>query len=298
MRDMKYYQYRQEELAEYIWKHGFQSTYVSYELKLVALYIANKYSLSEGEVAASLQEFLQRVDPEYTKNKWCVRLFQATKSAAQKRAALLQCDSIKMYNSEYLYVNSLSLDNELKKVVWTMMVQKKLDKYSYETQYETPYTIFSYTNNKRRLSALPRIAGIKKKTGFDLGIDVLHPLIESGLLEVVHTKGDPFKINFADQIVFEGKEIITVRDYEHIGLYWDFLCGEPVGFCEVCDFPFTKKAKGRTRKYCDYHAEKHSLGDSETDQVCIDCGKTFTRSTHAAMQIRCPACQKEHRRHR
>ena len=84
-----------------------------------------------------------------------------------------------MYNSEYLYVNSLSLDNELKKVVWTMMVQKKLDKYSYETQYETPYTIFSYTNNKRRLSALPRIAGIKKKTGFDLGIDVLHPLIES-----------------------------------------------------------------------------------------------------------------------
>ena len=59
MRDMKYYQYRQEELAEYIWKHGFQSTYVSYELKLVALYIANKYSLSEGELAASLQEFLR-----------------------------------------------------------------------------------------------------------------------------------------------------------------------------------------------------------------------------------------------
>ena len=104
---MKYYQYRQEELAEYIWKHGFQSTHVSYELKLVALYISNKYSLSEGELAASLREFLRRVDPEYTKNKWCVRLFQAIKNVTQKRAALLQCDSIKMYDSEYLYINSL-----------------------------------------------------------------------------------------------------------------------------------------------------------------------------------------------
>ena len=62
--------------------------------------------------------------------------------------------------------------------------------------------------------------------------------------------------------------------------------------------PIYKKGKRQARKYCDYHAEKHSLGDSETDQVCIDCGKTFTRSAHAAMQIRCPACQKEHRRHR
>lgn len=290
MRDHKYYQYRQRDYAALIYCKGFQSNYMRYELRLLALFLRDVVGLKPAALKKELIAFLKKWDEHYTLNKWCVMIEQTLAYAKNKERHLVQCDAVPMFASEIEYIKQLDIDESLKCIVWTMMVQKKLDKVSYEARHTTPYQIFSYTNSAKRLGGLVRSAGIKKKRGFDAALDVLHPLFCAGLIDVLRTRGDPFKLNFADQIVFVGDEVVKVTDYEHIGMYWDMLCGKEIGVCKVCGVPFKRKGMGRPRRVCDDCADRSQVKDVEIMQ-CVECGKVFVREVKNTRQVRCVTCQ-------
>ena len=290
MRDYKYYQYRQRDYAALIYLKGAQTKYTRYELRLVALFLRDVMGYAPKPLRQGIIECLQKWDEQYTLNKWCVEIEQTAAYARNKKHKLVQCDSIPMYQSEVEYIKGLDIPEDLKRAVWTMMVQKKLDKMVYETRHDKSYQIFTYANNSKRIKALPRVAGIKKKRGFDTASDILHPLYCAGLIDVIQTRGDPFKLNFADKIVFEGEEAVRVTDYEHIGLYWNYVTGANVGLCEVCGAPFKRKDTGRPRKVCDDCADRTQVNDVEIME-CTDCGEVFVREVKNTRQVRCAACQ-------
>lgn len=292
MRDYKYYQYRQRDYAALVYLKGIQSNHWRYELRLVALFLRDVMGCTPKPLRQGIIECLQKWDKRYTLNKWCVQIEQTVAYARNKKHKLVQCDGIPMYQSEVEYIKELDISDDLKRAVWTMMVQKKLDKVVYETRHEKPYQIFIYGNSPKRLKAFPRVAGIKKKRGFDTASDILHPLYCAELIDVLQTRGDPFKLNFADKIVFEGEEAVRVTDYEHIGLYWDYVTGGKVGLCEVCGAPFKRKGTGRPRKVCDDCVDRTQVKDVEIVE-CVDCGKVFVREVKNTRQLRCAPCQEK-----
>jgi len=290
------YQYHQQRLAERVWHEGFITGHEQFELCLVALYLRDVHGMPPRERRAALTRFLREQDKEYTASKWCLRLNAALKYAADKNRKLVEIERIPVYQSEMAFVDGLDVNEDVKRTVFAMMVQKKLDKISFEAQHGQPYAIFAYSNSDARLKALPRVAGIKRRRGFDFGRDVLFQMREQGLIEVMACKGTPLKLNFVDQFAEDGEVAVEVRDYEDLGIYWDYLHGGDIGFCTVCRTPFRCRKHGEKRKYCEEHLRGRVNQGARIDVACIDCGKVFTRSTHAAMQVRCHECQQEHRK--
>lgn len=296
MSQNSYYQYRQKDYAEKIYLNGFQSRYVSYELRLVALYMKLAQNMRQSELRDHLKRFCADYAPNYSYYAWCMRIKSACDYAAN-HDTLVQIDSVPIFKSELAYITSLSgsipLETEnIQRTVFAMMVHKKLDKYSYEQQHDTPYAVFSYSIGGKRFTGMPRIAGLRKPKNFDFALDVLYPMHNLGLIETIETKGSPLKLNFADEIRFSGDFAFNVQDYEQLGLYYDkYILNKPVGFCVICGRAF-KQIGHRPRLYCDEHKGGNIRTGQNVFSTCVDCGQIYIRNSHAAQQIRCRDCQK------
>lgn len=294
-----YYMYRQEELAKKVLSSGFQTGYYNYEMKLASLYLRDIEGLKPSAIEARIIELCKKSINDYSERGWCMRIRDAMKYAANKEHRLVQCDSVPVYQHEVAYIKGLDVDENVKRTVLAMMVQKKLDKISFETQHGGEYSIFTYSNGTKRFKSLPKTAGIKTSKGFDFCLDVLYPMREKGLIDIIQTTGSPLKLNFNDQICLDGDVAVLVRDYSHIGLYYDYLFIDDnrTGFCEICGFPFKRAmGRGRVRKYCDEHRDGYVHTGIYEEGVCEDCGALFVRTKgNAAKQVRCDVCQYRHK---
>lgn len=293
-----YYQYRQKELAEQIYLNGFQSTHYQYELRLVALLLKKNMGLKSEQVFKHLENLCLAYIQDYDQMKHRYRLLirRAVNYAESHNTSLLDCQSISIYASEFEYIQSLSdLGEEVQRTVLTMFVQKKLDSYSYYVQHGEPYILFGYTIGNKRWNALPRVAGIKKKAGFDFIQDVVSKMNKAVLTEVVDGKHPQLKLNMADKIMVrnpKGEDVaFEVRDYEHIGLYFDkYFLGKEVGFCKICGQGFRLQKGHRHREYCTDHERGVKTGQN-VFATCSNCGQVFMKNAHASRQILCSNCR-------
>ena len=286
-----YAKYHQRTYAEKILREGFQSSYYNMELKYLAR-LMKEEGCKPKEIRDKLIAFVREHCPGEVMRNWYVRIDKAIAAAKKDENMLIECGMIDMYLSEVEYIDSLGVSENAKRTIFAMMVHKKLDKQSYELRQRGEYKIFTYGNNDR-LRSLPRVAklnGVK-----NLALEVLHELREAGLIDVIECKGSPFKLNFADKIVFEGKIAVRIADYDSIGLYWEWLHGKKdVGVCCQCWGVYTTKSKKRC--FCDAHQGYQKKGDKDRTVQCIDCGAEFTVGAKNARTIRCEACQEEENR--
>jgi hypothetical protein len=191
-----------------------------------------------------------------------------------------------MYLDEVDFIDKLSLSDGAKRILFAMMVQKKLDKVCYEIRRETEYTIFTYANNER-MRRLKKIAKLPK--GYTVA-DGLRELMSQGLIEIMHCKGSPFRLNFIDQFSYEGDLAVCVVDYEELGAYWDWLhCSPTAGVCVTCWKVYNSRAQNRC--YCADHQGYQKLGVVSHEVACCDCGTVFEVDAKNTRAVRCRPCQ-------
>lgn len=293
MIDSNYYMYRQYSLANLIAEKGFQTSFQQYELKLLAVYLRDIMGMKPKERKAELQRFCKEHVDGYHVRAWYEDINRAINYSRDKEHVLVECPSVTMYKSEVEFVDGLDVDENCKRVIWCVMVQKKLDKFSYEAQHGGEYKVLTYNNNEKRIKSLKRIGKLKGVK--DIGLEVFRKLALTGLVKMMDCKNDPIRLLFADKIAFEGELVVEVTNYEKLGDYWEWVHGDTkIGLCKECGSPF--RMTTGNRMHCDEHKKyAHVLEVRKKICACIDCGKEFEVDARNTTKIRCDNCQHEHR---
>lgn len=290
MKWTKYYGYKERQLAEKIFLDGLQSRcHMEQEFRFAAMYLLELQPKVEvAELQDQMYEFIRRVLPEekFCKNKWVLPVTQAVKYAMSPRTHLIQVDKVPMMKSELAWVDSLEVEESVKRMVYGIIAMQK---FRYLRFKETGVEIDMAILPNKVIDTMPRACGIKRDRNFDVTLDIMRPMADAGLIRMLTSPKEPFVITFADKIAWEGEESIEITDMTQIGMYWDYLHGsEKVGFCSICKAPF--KRTTANRKLCDCHLH----GDDRPVNVlfwCARCGRPSSRLAKATQQIRCKRCQ-------
>lgn len=281
-----YIKYHQRTYAQMICARGFQSPKQwAYELRLLAM-LYKEQGQKPQEIAESLLAFCLKQYPQTPERHWLVAIGKAVKFSQKKGNVLVECPRIDMYLDEVDFIDKQNLSDGAKRILFAIMVQKKLDKICYEIRREAPYVIFTYANNER-MRKLKRVAKLPK--GYAVA-DGLRELMAAGLIEIVHCKGTPFKLNFVEKFAFEGSLAVGIVDYDALGAYWDWLhCSAQVGICVTCWKTFSSRAQNRC--YCEEHQGYQKSGATSHEVICCDCGRVFEVTVKNTRAVRCGDCQ-------
>ena len=296
---MKYDRYRQRSYAEYVYLNGFQSSYISRELQLLALYMRDTFYWKPLTMRYNLVLFCEQNLPNFNLMRDCLLIRKALNYAKDKNHILIEIPYIPVYQSEIDFINSLPDNENVRRTIFTMIIHKKIDAQCYNQNHPDgePYTFFSYANNSR-LTAIPHIGGIRLKKGEKFGITVMHEIFKLGLIETIQTVGSPLKLNFADKIAMDGEEVLRVYDFEKIGLYYNYIFKDKkignrkIGLCKICHCPFTYTSHNE-RIYCDEHRKGNVKMNKNMFYTCEECGMVFLRRNNAHTQVLCSNCKRK-----
>lgn len=281
-----YIKYHQRTYAQMVRDNGFQSPKQwALELRLLAM-LMKEHGQKPNEIHANLLGFCKAQYPQTPERHWLVAISKAVKFSQKKGNVLVECPRIDMYLSEIDFVDKQNLSDGAKRVLFAIMIQKKLDKYCYELRRQTPYIIFTYANNER-MRRLKKVAKLPK--GYAVA-DGLRELMAQGLIEIMHCKGSPFKLNFVEKFAFSGSLAVGIVDYEQLGVYWDWIhCNSMAGVCVTCWGVYNSRAQNRC--YCEKHQGYQKLGVLSHEVVCCDCGAVFDADVKNTRAVRCRVCQ-------
>lgn len=288
--------YRQKERAVQIFGHGFQSDKKSernMELKLLALYLRDECLMKPREIEAHITAFCQQYCEDYHFRAYYKMIEGACKYAANKENVLIQINSLPVYQSEVEYIDSLDLPYEHKKVMFTILMMKKLDKECFEQRRqggeETEYKMGYLSADDDKLRFLKKTSGAASKT--DIPRDIFYYWREAGFIRVSYAG---FVLNFMDQMDHAGAEVMKVEHFDCFGSYWDLLFkGQHMGLCKVCSKPFRKSSGNQC--FCKEHGghREAAVIHKAKQVICDECGHLFFVSSHAAKAKLCPPCARK-----
>lgn len=241
------YKYNETAYAELIFKKGFQTKYMPTELKLLVLYLRDVLKLKPKQREEFIYQFCQKYIPNFKKEKFFKIINKSLKNALKKDQKLIDIDKIDIYKSEIDYINSLDINYEYKKVLFTFLVQYKLNKKIYEYKFDKPYNNLYFQGGKKKYNNIKKMSNIPVK--MNINDEVINELSNSDLIEILH-KGI-IKLNYLKECLSEMNDevAISVLNFDNIGYYLDYYNGNSkIIKCENCN-KLIKKTCNKT-KYC------------------------------------------------
>jgi hypothetical protein len=240
------YKYNELSYAELIYNNGFQTKYIPTELKLLVLYFRDVLGLKPKEREFEIYKFCQKYIPNFRKENFFKAINKALKVGAKKEEKLVVVSSVDIYKLELDYINSLDVNQEYKKVLFTFLVQLKLNKTVYEYKYDKEYNNKYFQGGLKKYNNIKKISNIPHK--MSLNDEVINTLNDLKLITILH-KGMIY-LDYIENCLEDGEVVITITDFENIGLYLDYHNGiKGVIKCENCGKLI--KMKNNKQKYCD-----------------------------------------------
>lgn len=282
------YKYAELEYAKLIYSKGFQTKHRPTELRLLALYMKEELELKPKERSVQLYTFCQKWIPDYNRARYFKVINRALMQATKKGQKLVTIDKINIYQCEIEYINNLEIDYNFKKVLFTFLVQMKLNKEIYEYKNEKPYTSIYFKGGKAKYTNIKKMSNIPVK--LDINDDVIYFLAQTELVTILHN--GLIVLNFIKECKETGDIAVEVKDYENVGLYFDlYNHNSKIKLCEHCNNPF-RQTKSDI-KYCSLHKGYQAI---ETKIIkCVDCGIEVEVESKDNQTERCLLCYKVHR---
>jgi len=251
------YKYNELEYAEIIYNNGFQSKYISTELRLLVLYFRDVLDMKIKEREFSLYKFCNEYIYDFKKENYYKIINKALKIGSNKQQKLITISKVDIYKSELDYINSLNINQEYKKVMFTFLVYLKLNKIIYEYKYNKVYNMQYFYGGKIKYNNIKNISNIPKN--MSLNDEVINTLGNLQLVTILHKS--KIRLNYIKNCIPEGEIVIEVRDFENIGLYLDYYNNiKGIIKCIKCEKII--KVKNNRQKYCDIcWKEKHKEHD-------------------------------------
>jgi len=245
------YKYREHEYAELIYNNGFQSKYIPTELRLLVLHFRDVLEMKPKEREYSLYKFCNKYIPDFKKENYFKSINTALRAGLNKEQKLVTIPKIDIYQSELDYINSLEINQEYKKVMFTFLVQLKLNKTVFEYKRNKDYEMLYFYGGKIKYNNIKRMSNIPKT--MSLNDEVINTLSGLGLVIILHR--GKISLNYIKNCIPEGEVVFEVTDFENVGLYLDYYNGiKGIIKCGGCDKIL--KAKNNKQLYCEECAKK------------------------------------------
>ena len=284
--------YRQKEFAQHVFGHGLQAESYGkqgYELKLLAVYLRDECGMSDKEIREYLIKFCEKEIEGYHFRRHYKLIETACKYAKDKKNVLIQVDSLPVYQEEVMYIDSLDISYDEKKLMFSILMLKKLDRECFEQRNGGEYKMAYLAADEQKLCFLKKAAGTSSK--LDIPKDVFYHWREKGYIRVSFAG---FILDFMDQMEHNGIEIMQIKHYDCFGAYWDLLFnGDKVTTCKVCSKPIKKTSANKC--YCKEHMKftEPTVAHKTKQMECGNCGRKFFVSAHAVKARICPSCARK-----
>lgn len=282
------YKYREKEYAKYIHDYGFQTKHKPTELKLLLLYARD--NLKEKNLKSYAESFCAEHEKEYNRALWFKTINDAVSYASDNKNKLQTIDCIPITYGEAEYIRGLPFTQDFKKLFFAFLIQMKLNKKVYEFKNSIPYTSTYFKGGIRKYNEIKKMANVSGK--LDINGEFIHEMSQKGHIAIYYN--GLIKHLWMDECKPSGDTVIDVKDFENVGYYFDYYCGEKgVKLCKECGQPFKVSAQCKT--YCKRHKDYYKpVG--EKVKACVDCGIEFTVDGRNNSKTRCATCQTKYRR--
>lgn len=236
-----------------------------------------------------LTKFCKKNIEDYNRAKHFKIINRALNYGSNKKNTLVVVDKIDIYNGEINYINSLDIDYQFKKLMFTFLVQMKLNKYISELKNQKDYTSIYFKGGKSKYKNIKEMSNVSNK--IDINEDFKNTLASDKykLITILHT--GLITLNFLDDCRQDGNIVIEVKDYENVGWYFDYYNNiDKVVLCQHCGQPFKQRRKDE--RFCNKHKEYQPIATKTV--TCIDCGCEVEVDSKDTETCRCKNCREKH----
>lgn len=284
------YKYCEKDYARLVYEKGFQTKHIPTELKLVILHLRDEVGVERAELKQALIDFCATHEESFNLAIWYRRINDAVKYGTDKKNRLINVDEILVTEGEAAYIDALPVEHDYKKLLFTFLVQMKLNKAVYEFKNQSEYSSTFFKGGMKRYNEIKKMANVPTK--LDINAGFVRDMAEAGYISIYYN--GLIKHNWLDECNESRDAVIRVKDYENVGIYWDYYKGvNGVRLCKECQQPF--KVSPQCKLYCKKHKEYYKPLEQKTIR-CIDCGVEFIAPPKANNQKRCTQCQDRYRK--
>lgn len=326
---MSDYKYRELDYAILLYQDGLRSPrHIRTELRLVATYMRRVLNYKPKRLREEFYHWCETHIDQYNQVLHYKLINTAIRAAVKKDSALIQLDSIPVYQPELDYIMAVSLfsgggsgddddgngdgnsggnavqnlDYHCRKLLFTLMCQLKIN--SIITQQKHPNEDYVSQNiffrgNPRKFSELKKIAALPESV--KIHEDVFYHLYCSGLISLIHS--GIVRLDFMNQlgqIPCDGLDpVLNITEFEICGWYFDLYNKKQHVFaCCGCGKLFRSRTKNSNQKYCsDCRADNPYFTPVVTKMIrCCNCGEEHTISSKDNQTKLCQSCYTVYRR--
>ena len=243
------YKYQEETYALEILKNGFTSSFIASELKILVKYF-KQLGHKPKEREELIYQFCEKYLDGYNKVLHYKIINSVLNYGKKKDAVLIQIDNVVVTSGEISFIDNLELNQDHKKILFTLLILSKLNKNEYEIRHGKKANDEYYFGGKesyyRDLKKRANVPTYRTKKDKNVN-EIIYDLNQLKLTESV-SRG-VLKLNYLYEIPRDGDVVITVNNYDNIGLYYDLYSGiDKIKQCECCGVPI--KVNNNKMKYC------------------------------------------------
>lgn len=289
MDSYKNYKYKEVDYAKYIYENGFQTKHIPTEMKLLLVYARDYLNVKKSKLKDFAYNFCEDNVDEFNRLDWFRVINKAVGFASDTKNRLINISQIDITSGELEYIMALPVSHDYKKIFLAFLVQMKLSKQIYEFKNGKEYTSQFFKGGIKKYNDVKKMANVPTK--LYINAHFIREMSVDGYISIYYN--GLIKHLWMDQCLPSGDVVMVIKDYENVGYYLDYYCGEKnMALCRDCQQPF--KVSRANRKYCAKHKDYYKKM-VEKEFTCPECGKIEIVPAKSNNQKRCAECQTKHR---
>lgn len=284
---MRIYKYNEIEYAKVIKDNGFLTKHRATEMRLLVLYYRDILGYSAKEREKELLKFCKKYDRKFSLSKDYILFDKILKLGCDQKQKLVYIEKIPITLNEFNYINQLDISMPYKKVLFTFLVQDKLNKAVYSIRNDKELSGHFFSGGSAEYREVKTMSQIP--TDINFLEDVLNSFISSGLITPLHT--GVIELSFIDKIVPCDDIKLDVKQYEVAGLYFEYYSDKgKIRLCVNCGTPY--KQHNNKHKFCSFCKDTHNpifKYYCNYEKKCECCGEKFYPKSNN--QVFCSNCK-------
>lgn len=255
------YKYNEKEYAKKIFKDGFQTKFIKYELLVLVKHLKEE-GYTKKQTEEYVYKFCEKYIEGYNKVKFYKTIDKAIMEGRKKDNKLIVINDIEILKIEMEYIDSLDINLDYKKILLAFLVNKKISNKIRQINAEDEEIKLSvyFEGNKKKYSDIYRQSKTKEK--YDINL-VIADLIKKEL--VIPIKEGDIVLSYIEQIPkLEESRISDIfyklqpKNFEDVGWVFDYYKEiNNIKVCENCGSLI--KTNNNKMKYCKDCADKTEL---------------------------------------
>ena len=243
--------YKQNDYAEELLKMRKWKSSIKRDFRLLAKYFRHTKNMDANTIESKLIKLCESKGKDWFNSVTdSPYIDKAITNAFKDNTEIVQIESIPIMKAELDYINNLELEDKPKKILYGILALAKLKSKSIQIQNKNDIGMYFGGAGKESYKSLLEALNDKYTRTF---LDKeLHKIIKSfnelGLTRTTYSAS--LEVLFVNDIEHDGEVTFWIKDFDNLGLYWEYELGNPkVKVCEECNDNLIK-VSGRNHIHC------------------------------------------------